>query len=191
MRKVFLTFCSIIFIFTFSFAALPAEPTSVPAVQKCEGPVELCSQIVDLKKKLADQKSLSDQKALEKSDEVKKKEKESSERTMKVIAAASMIAVALKILLSLLKSWKGYFTTDKGKAWLRVSTLIIGLLAFILTNIGFGMTWVESLILAGGGPGAILVHELQKLIPVLRGKEKMPPSDEDGGIGTEKPAKKA
>lgn len=164
----------------------PAVALAQAPQQKCEGPAELCAQVLDLKAKLDAQKALTEQKGAEKDsanaekDKVKaetttavlKSEKKDAENVARMIAFAAILAIALKTLVSVLQSWKGFFTTDKQKAWLKIATLVIGFLAFLASNIGFGIPWWQSIILAGGGPGAIMVHELTKLIPVLMGKKK-------------------
>jgi len=181
----------------------PVVVLAQPApAQKCEGPAELCAQILDLKGKLDAQKALTDQKGAEKdtakaetTTTVLKTEKRDAEGVAKMLAFAAILAIALKTLVSVLKSWKGFFTTDKQKAWLKISMLVVGLLAFLASNIGFGIPWWQSVILAGGGPGAIMVHELTKLIPVLMGKakytsesEKPPPMPADEEKPEPKPA---
>ncbi len=163
--KHLLILISILFCVTIS-SDVHSEPS-------CEGPPELCQQILDLKSKLKAQKELDDNK---KTEEVLLKEKEveekNSQRTAELIAAAASMAVTLKILISLLGSWKVYFTTDIGKAWVKVITLVAGLLAFFFTNVGLGLGWWQSFIVALGGPGSIAVHELMKLSLVLNGKKK-------------------
>lgn len=185
---------------------------SAPA-KKCEGPKELCAQIFELQEKLeaakkldekkddkkevdkaqigelegklSAQTALVDQKEAEKKTEVVKSQQKDAENVARMIAFAAVLAIALKTLVSVLQSWKGFFTTDKQKAWLKIATLVVGFLAFLLTNIGFGIPWWQAIILAGGGPGAIMVHELTKMIPVLLGKKKYvsksdpPPPDDD------------
>ncbi len=152
----------------------PAPPAPSASTTKCEGPADLCAQIAELQQKVGAQKALADKAAGEKTAEMKAAEQKHANMVAKMVALAATLAVLLKALLSALKSWKSFFTTDKGKAWLKVSTVLIGFLAFLLTNIGFGMPWWQAMIVAGGGPGSILVHELVKLIPVIRGKAPLP-----------------
>lgn len=144
--------------------------------QKCEGPAELCAQVLDLKSKLDQQRTLTDKKDEEKSVEkkaaVQEVKKQEEHKTAVSIAIAASMAVILKLIVSMLQSWKGYFTTDKQKAGLKIGILVVGFIAFLLTNRGLGMDWWQSVIIAGGGPGAMLVHDLQKLIPVFLGKRK-------------------
>jgi hypothetical protein len=157
-------------VFVSSVLLVPAAAFAQAA--KCDGPPELCAQILDLRGKLEAQKALTDKDQGEKTAAVKAAEQSQTDKLAKAMAAAASIAVVLKLLLSGLKSWKSYFTTDKGKAWLKITTLGIGFLAFLLTNFGMGLSWWQALIVAGGGPGAILVHELSRLIPVVEGKKK-------------------
>ena len=170
-------------VFVSSVLLVPVVAFAQAAPAKCEGPPELCAQILELRGKLDAQKALTDKDQGEKTAAVKAAEQSQTDKLAKAMAAAASIAVVLKLLLSGLKSWKSYFTTDKGKAWLKITTLGIGFLAFLLTNFGMGLSWWQALIVAGGGPGAILVHELSRLIPVVEGKKKYtsdapPPLDE-------------
>jgi uncharacterized Rmd1/YagE family protein len=180
---------------------VPTESFAQEApAQKCEGPKELCAQILELKAKLDAQKAEKEkvtaekdkvnaekdtanaekdkanaekeQAKTEKNSAKLEAEKKDAENVARMIAFAAVLAILLKALVSALQSWKGFFTTDKQKAWLKIITLVVGFIAFLASNIGFGIPWWQSIILAGGGPGAIMVHELLKLIPVLMGKKK-------------------
>lgn len=171
------------------FAALVLLFSSAPAyAQKCEGPAELCAQVTQLRQALEAQKKIArDDEAKDANDVQKAKiaqrdadEKSKEERMAKLIALAASIAVGLKILVSMLTAWKGYFQTDRAKAFLKLGLVGFGFASFFATNIGFGIPWWQALVLAGGGPGAILVHELVKMIPVLRGQKKYADVDPDG-----------
>ncbi len=164
MKKLFF----LISILALAFVISPAFAQE----SKCEGPDDLCSQIIDLQKKINDQSAIIKQN----NEEIAVKDTQDAEKAAKLTAAAALMAVILKLILSVLSNWKEYFKTDKGKAWVRLFTLVIGFLAFIATNIGLGIVWWQSLIVAFGGPGAILVHELAKVIPALRGG-KLPPEE--------------
>lgn len=148
----------------------------VYADSKCEGPPDLCAQILDLQQKLDAQKA---EDIKFKDNAVKIEAVASRDRTVssagKMAAIAATLAVVLKMFLSALAGWKNYFVTDKGKAYLRLITVGVGFVAFIATNIGFAIPWWQALILALGGPGAILVHELTKIMPALRGTGPLPP----------------
>jgi hypothetical protein len=142
----------------------------------CDGPPELCQQVKDLTAKLQAEQAA---KAAVIKDEGKqvevavvKDDRRKADRTAKLIAMAGTLAVGLKILLSVLDQWKGYFTSIKGKAVLKLITVAVGFLAFMATNIGFGLPVWQALILAGGGPGALLVHDIVDIIPALNGKKQ-------------------
>lgn len=159
-----------LFVLTALPSLAPAQPTG------CDGPPDLCQQISDLNAKLAAAKA--SKAATEKKVDttvavaVAEDDKKKTDKTAKLIAVAGMIAVGLKILLSSLDQWKGYFTTIRGKAVLKLITVAVGFLAFLATNVGFGIPWWQSLILAGGGPGALLVHDMMEIIPALNGKKQ-------------------
>lgn len=153
---------------------IPSLAEDVPATdQPCEGPAELCEQVRQLRRELV-RKEVQDrvEKKVEITEAVVEEAKDTEQEAMGAIALAGATAVILKILLSVITAWKSYFKSDKGKAWLKIVTLAIGFLLFIVTNLGFGMTWWQSLILAGGGPGSILVNEFTKMLPVVLGKRK-------------------
>ncbi len=172
----------LIMLVAFVVASLAAGPSFAQEAQKCEGPADLCAQVSELQQKLSAQKAASDAQASEKTEEQKLSQKKTEMKAAEMVAIAATIAVVLKFLLSALKGWKSYFHTDKGKAWLKVITLLVGFAAFILTNIGLGIPWWQAMIVAGGGPGSILAHEFMKLIPVLEGKAPMPEDDEEKDV---------
>jgi hypothetical protein len=155
-----------------SFFALSA----LAAPTGCDGPPELCQQVKDLTAKLQAEQAA---RAAVIKDEgrqvavaVVKDDRKKADRTARLIAMAGTLAVGLKVLLSVLDNWKGYFTSIKGKAALKLITVAVGFLAFMATNIGFGLPVWQALILAGGGPGALLVHDIMDIIPALNGKKQ-------------------
>lgn len=181
---------SVLLVALLTLSSGPALAQTIAPVQRCEGPADLCQKVSELQSAIeAQKKAAAVEKAKEqgdiakaKAEEKAKDDQEKAERMAKLVAGAAVMAVALRTLLLSLQSWKSFFTTDKGKAWLKVITLCVGFVAFILTNIGFGIPWWQALVIAGGGPGAILVHELMKLIPVLKGTKKyaeVEPQDSD------------
>jgi hypothetical protein len=166
----------------FLLSSFLLAPAFAQALQPtgCDGPPELCQEVKDLTAKLQAEK---DAKAAVTKDEGKKVEtkvavavaqddKKKSDRTAKLIAMAGTLAVGLKMLLTVLDNWKGYFTSIKGKAVLKLITVAVGFVAFMATNIGFGLPFWQALILAGGGPGALLVHDIVDIIPALSGKKQ-------------------
>lgn len=148
------------------FALFVPSPARGQTTQ-CEGPPELCEQIKSLQTQLHDSKK-----------ETLSEKKEDADKTEKLIAYAALMAVVLKISMSFLKSYSEFFKTDKGKARIRLASILVGLSAFLLSNIGFGMPIWQAVILAGGGPGAIAIHEIMKLIPVLRGEKPIEPESD-------------
>ncbi len=163
------------FLLTFLLASFFLVP-AFAAPTGCDGPPELCQQVKDLTAKLQAEQAA---KAAVIKDEGKKvavavikDDQRKADRTAKLIAMAGTLAVGLKVLLSVLDNWKGYFTSIKGKAVLKLITVAVGFLAFMATNIGFGLPVWQALILAGGGPGALLVHDIMDIIPALNGKKQ-------------------
>lgn len=147
------------------------------AQQKCEGPPELCAQILQLKSELEGQKKIT--RELKDADDkqvvaLQEKQKDQEQKTIKFVSVMGLSAIILKIILSLLTTWKDIlFKSDKGKAAIRLAILVVTVLIFLATNLGFGIPWWQALILAAGGPLSMFIHEMTKLIPVLRGKEKL------------------
>ena len=142
------------------------SPSFAQEEAKCNGPVELCAQVLELKSVIASQK----QTVLSAS-----KEEESSETSGKLLAAAALAAVILKLLISTLKSWTSWIQTDKQKAVMKAGLLILGFALFVVGNVAIGLPWWQALIVAGGPPGAILVHELTDLFRVFKGEKPLPP----------------
>lgn len=147
---------------------------SVPVVaqQQCTGPADLCQQILQLQQQVQSQQQVASQ-------ATSQNEAKHKLRIEWSAGLAATMAMALKAIISALKSWTTWLKTDKQKAVMKIGLLLLGFLAFILTNLGFGLPWWEALIVAGGPPGAILVHEIVDLISVLQGKEPMPPDTGD------------
>lgn len=88
------------------------------------------------------------------------------DKTAMFMAVCVLIGIILKILLSLLKLTGA--AIFKNKTFLKVAPLVIGLLIFLVSHFAAGTTWYDALILAAGGPGAILFHEVWKLLPVAQ-----------------------
>lgn len=170
---------SVLLVLVLSLFALPS--LAAPEIKGCDGPAEICAQVRDLNQKIVELRAT---KAKDSAAATAAEDQKNAERMQKVIAAAGILAVVLKMLLSGLASWKDYFQTDKGKAWLKLITVGVGLLAFVASNVGMGIPFWQSLILAGGGPGAMAVHSLHQMIPVILGKGKLPPSEPPGPPST-------
>lgn len=152
------------------------SPSVAMAQDECEGPADMCAQIHKLQKALKQrEEAVSDARNVteEQRKAYEKAKEEKEEESMKFVALMGVIAVILKLIVSLIKAWKStFFKTDRGKAWVRVAVITIGIAIFITTNMGFGIPWWQAVILALGGPLSVAVHEFQKLMPVLRGQKK-------------------
>lgn len=147
--------------------------------KSCEGPADLCAQIDELQQSLAQERANKEQK-VEQLEQAKDKTVD-DDKAIGLIGSAMAIAVGLKLFISALKSWGGLFKTDRGKAVIRLLTLLAGLAAGVFTNLALKMPWWQAVIVAGGGPAAIVVHEIAGLIPALRGKGKLPPEKPEPG----------
>ncbi len=173
-------FARVLLVLALILATFSAPARAQDVQPGCEGPVELCQQVLDLQAKLEaakDAKAKVEAKVEDKVEtkvavEVQKDDEKKEQRMAKVIAFAAAMAVALKILISVLDQWKGYFTSIRGRALLKILLLVLGFAAFITSNIGMGIPWWQALILAGGGPGALLVHDIMEVIPALTGKKQ-------------------
>ena len=133
-------------------------------VTGCDGPPELCSQITILQNQLASSRSVQ-------ASEVTRAQE------LRLISIAGVISVVLKGLLSMLQNWSIFFRTEQAKARIRAITIVVGLGAGLAANLGFGLPWWQAIVVAGGGPGAIAVHELLQLVPALRGESSCPKCD--------------
>lgn len=90
--------------------------------------------------------------------------KQSGDTTGIALIIAAGLAALFKILLSVAKMLsKVFFSTGKGKMVLRVITLVLGLAVFFTVKFAAGFGWVDAIIAALSGPGAIVVHELLDL----------------------------
>ncbi len=134
------------------------------ASNTCEGPKELCDQLLSLRQNLEHQRLMTS------TDEL------SIERTMGVSAS---IALILKVFISVVTANKKEMKTEKGKTAIRLILVLLGAALFIVSNLAFGMKWWESLILALGGPASITIHEVWKLVLVLFGKKKLDDVDKE------------
>jgi len=126
-------------------AAMAAQSTS------CNGPKQLCDQVTQLRTQLNKAQGKT-----EKTDE-------------KFIGMMASIAVGLKILISLAQKWKeDLFKSEKGKLYLHLSIAALSIVIFVVSNMGLGMTFWQSIILALGGPLSSYVHEIVKTTKKLR-----------------------
>jgi hypothetical protein len=85
--------------------------------------------------------------------------KANQDPSLKPLLWAGLLAVGLKTILSVLNAiWK------KPKKWLAWTALIAAVPIALLAHYAGGNGLLASIVVAGGGPGAILVHELLKLV---------------------------
>jgi hypothetical protein len=84
--------------------------------------------------------------------------KDAKDPSAKPLLWASLIAIALRTLLALANAiW------TKPKKWLAWVALGVAVPIALLSHYAAGHGWMAALIVAGGGPGAILVNEVLKL----------------------------
>lgn len=83
----------------------------------------------------------------------------------------ALITTVLKLLLSLLKMASSFWSETRGKWVLRIITLGLGVVIAIVSSMAIGMPWWDAVLLGLSGPGAVALHEYQKLIPALSKKK--------------------
>lgn len=79
-----------------------------------------------------------------------------------ILAVTVFLGALFKLLLSLLKVLGKnfvWFKTQDGKRVIKYSTLALGAAAGLCANLGFGMNWIEALILMLSGPISVAIHE--------------------------------
>jgi len=89
----------------------------------------------------------------------------SAAKTGRLLILFALLAAVFKLLLSVVKVINPWFGSDKGKKALRITTLVLGLGTYLVTNLAMKMPWYEAIWLACSGPGALMIHELSMLIP--------------------------
>jgi len=78
------------------------------------------------------------------------------------LLVALLLAAVFKLLLSLLKvlaknlSW---FKSQDGKRILKYSTIGLGSAAALVSNLAFGLSWVDALTILLSGPLSVAIHE--------------------------------
>jgi hypothetical protein len=88
------------------------------------------------------------------------------DKTAMFMAISALIAIALKVLLSLLKLTGA--AIFKNSTFLKIVPLVLGVLIYLFADFAAGVVWYEALIVAAGGPGAILFNEVWELLPILQ-----------------------
>jgi hypothetical protein len=97
---------------------------------------------------------------------------EAMDNTQRALALFGIITLVLKFLLSLLKVATPFLKGPKAGLIMRISTVGVGVLVFLFSNLALGIPWVDSLIMALGGPGALFFHEITKIFPWFQKKEE-------------------
>jgi hypothetical protein len=84
--------------------------------------------------------------------------KANADPSLKPLLWAGLIAVVLRTLLTLANAiW------TKPKKWLAWTALIAAVPIALLSHYAGGHGWMAAIVVAGGGPGAILFNEVLKL----------------------------
>lgn len=83
----------------------------------------------------------------------------SKDKDTKVLLWAGLIAALLKVVLSVVNRLSG----SKPKKWLAWVAMGLAVPIALLSHYALGHSVFDSLIYAGAGPGAIIVHELLKV----------------------------
>jgi hypothetical protein len=104
-------------------------------------------------------------------DALKNGPKDGSPRTL---LWAGLLAVAMKVLIDLLKLLSDRF--DRGKKYIPWVAMISAVPIALLSHYAAGEGWMASVLIAGGGPGAVIVHELLGLFATKKAvdRERIP-----------------
>lgn len=86
--------------------------------------------------------------------------KANKDKSARMLLIAALLAAGLKLLLSGVNLLAG----KKPKRWLSLVALGLAVPIALLSHYAGGNSWFDSLVYAGAGPGAIVVHELLKLL---------------------------
>lgn len=97
--------------------------------------------------------------------------------TEKALVILGIVTLVLKLLLSLLKVATPFLKGPKAGLIIRLSTVGVGVLVFLFSNLTLGMPWWDALIAAIGGPGALFFHEISKVFPWFQTKEDPKPAE--------------
>lgn len=92
--------------------------------------------------------------------------KSSDSGTGRALAISAILSAVLKVALWGLKTWGS--SVFRRPVVLRLTCLSVGLAAAVFSWIGMGEPWYNVVIMALGGPGAILITEIQKIPRDLR-----------------------
>ena len=83
--------------------------------------------------------------------------------TERHLAIAAMLAVVLRFLLGMIGPRIQWFSQHPHAY--RFAGIGMGVAIFALDKFAMGASWVDALIAAGSGPGAVLVNEYMKMKP--------------------------
>lgn len=88
----------------------------------------------------------------------------SADRAGKLAGVMALLAALFKLLLSSVKAM-GLLTFWRRRqaAVIRITTLVLGIAVFLMSNLLAGMPWWEALMLSLSGPGSMVVHEYSRL----------------------------
>lgn len=103
-----------------------------------------------------------------------------ADKTEKFLVISAFLAALFKLLLSLMKLVNPYF---KKKDVPKVVASGLGVLVLLFSKLALGVSWVDAIILAASGPGAVFLHELSKMIPALRALKDEQKAKEGSGEG--------
>lgn len=90
--------------------------------------------------------------------EALKAAKGSGSKDLLWFAYAALAAAVIRVLLAGLTAWRG----DKPKGWAKWAALGLAVPLALLTYYAAGAGWWQAIVMAGAGPGAIIVNELLK-----------------------------
>jgi len=94
------------------------------------------------------------------------------EAEAKKFGLLALIAAVLNLLISLLKLTGNFWSETRGKWILRLVSLSLGVVVFIVSSMALGMPWWDAVTLGLAGPGAVVMQEYKQLLPFLRKKPK-------------------
>jgi hypothetical protein len=92
----------------------------------------------------------------------------------KHLAFMLALAALFKILLSVLKWTSDWWKSATAKNTIRVITIVLGMVVYVVSNLAMGMSWPSALLLSLAGPMAISINELFDIVMQLITKKPVP-----------------
>ena len=92
----------------------------------------------------------------------------------KHLAFMLALAALFKILLSVLKWTSDWWKTTTAKNTIRIITIVLGMVVYVVSNLAMGMSWPSALLLSLAGPMAISINELFDIVMQLITKKPVP-----------------